>query len=310
MSPKLSVIIVSWNTCDLLTQAIESLHATYVGDDGLEIIVVDNASADDTAAVVRERYPRVRLIELGENLGFAGGNNRGIAEARSEFLLLLNSDTRVLPGALSQLMSYLRSHPKVGMVGPRLLNADGTTQSSRRRFPSLLTLFLESTWLQKAAPRGELARFYMADAPDSEAHQVDWITGAAMMVRREVVRDVGGLDEGYFMYSEELDWCRRIREAGWEIAYTPAAEIVHYGGKSSDQVVPARHIYFQTSKLRYARKYHGPIVAQILRVWLLGQYVWQTALESTKWLLGHRRELRAARVQAYWHVLRSGLRRA
>ncbi|MBN1246318.1 MAG: glycosyltransferase family 2 protein [Anaerolineae bacterium] len=309
MPPALSVIIVSWNTRDLLCQALDSVCATGDDDDdALEIIVVDNASSDGTPTLLQERYPHVKLIDLKENLGFAGGNNRGLAAAQGETILLLNSDTKVLPGALSALRQYLEDHPKVGLVGPKLLNGDGTTQSSRRRFPTLPLLFLESTWLQPLAPRRSLERFYMEDVPEATAHPVDWVTGAAMMVRTEVVRQVGGLDEDYFMYSEELDWCRRIREAGWEIAYTPAAEIIHYGGRSSDQVVPARHIYFQTSKVRYARKFHGRAVAELLRVWLLGQYLWQSALEGAKWLVGHRRELRAARLNAYWRVLRSGLR--
>jgi GT2 family glycosyltransferase len=205
-------------------------------------------------------------------------------------------------------MAYLDTHPDVGMVGPKLLNEDGTTQSSRRRFPTLPLLFLESTWLQSLAPKSCLRRFYMEDIPASIPHYVDWVTGAAMMVRREVVQEVGGLDEGFFMYSEELDWCRRIRNGGWEIAYTPTAEIIHYGGKSSNQVVPARHIYFQSSKVRYTQKHHGRCAGEVLRVWLLGQYLWQAALEGAKWLVGHRRDLRAARLRAYGRVLRSGLR--
>jgi GT2 family glycosyltransferase len=307
MAPRLSVIIVTWNTRDLLRQAIDSVVRTYHQQDALEIIVVDNASTDDTAQMIRDQYPAVRLIALDSNLGFAGGNNRGIAAAGGQAILLLNSDTKVLPGAISTLLAYLEDHPQTGVVGPRLLNENGTVQPSRRRFPTLPILFLESTWLQSLAPARSLRRFYMEDVPESPPHSVDWITGAAMLVRPEVIDQVGALDDGYFMYSEELDWCHRIKDAGWDIAFTPAAEIVHYGGKSSDQVVPARHIYFQASKVRYTRKFHGRLMAEVLRAWLLGQYVWQTALEAIKWLFGHRRELRAARVSAYWNVLRSGL---
>jgi GT2 family glycosyltransferase len=308
MSTALSIVIVNWNTRDLLTQAIDSIYATEANTDALDIIVVDNASNDGSPAMIRGNYPRVRLIALHQNVGFAGGNNRGLAAARGEWILLLNSDAQIRPGAISALAEYLEVHPAVGLVGPKLLNGDGTTQSSRRRFPSLAVLFLESTWLQPLAPPRSLRRFYMEDVPDSGAHAVDWVTGAAMMVRKEVVDQVGGLDDGYFMYSEELDWCRRIRQAGWEIAYTPDAEVVHYGGKSSEKVVPARHIYFQASKVRYAYKYHGRLVAETLRGWLLLQYAWQTAVESAKWLVGHRRKLRAARIRAYSRVLRSGLR--
>jgi len=308
MAPTLSVIIVSWNVRDLLDDALDAVYTAGTHTPELEVIVVDSASVDGTPEMVRERYPQVRLIASDENLGFAKGNNRGIAEAHGDFLLLLNADTVVRGDALAVLVSYLQEHPDAGMVGPRLLNADGTTQSSRRKVPTLPVLFLESTWLQGLAPKRQLARFYLEDRADSEEQLVDWLTGAAMVIRREVLDDVGGLDEGFFMYSEELDWCHRIGDAGWKIVYTPAAEIVHYGGKSSEQVAPARHIYFQSSKIRYTRKYHGWLAAEALRYWLLGQYVWQSTVEGLKWLAGHRREFRAARIAAYRRVIRSGLR--
>jgi N-acetylglucosaminyl-diphospho-decaprenol L-rhamnosyltransferase len=303
----LSVIILSWNVRDLLAQALTSLYTTAAGVDALEVIVVDNASHDGSAEMVAREFPQTRLIANQENRGFTRGNNQGISEASGNYILLLNPDTELLPGALQALMAYLDKHPDTAMVGPRLLNPDGSTQPSRRRFPTLPILFLESTWLQPLAPKSALARFYMQDRPDTVAQEVDWITGAAMMVRREAVERVGPLDEGYFMYSEELDWCRRFRDAGWRIAYVPTAEIIHYGGKSSEQVVPSRHIYFQSSKVRYARKVHGAPIAEALRVWLLTQYLWQIVLEGAKWSMGHRRTLRAARVSAYWRVIKSGL---
>jgi hypothetical protein len=169
-------------------------------------------------------------------------------------------------------------------------------------------LFFESTWLQGLLPRRTLEHYYVEDRSPETPHAVDWITGAAMLTRRAVVNEVGGMDETFFMYSEELDWCRRIHAAGWEIHYVPDAQVVHYEGKSSEQVVPARHIYFQSSKVHYARKYHGPWLAEILRLWLLGQYVWQMGVEGAKWLIGHRRPLRAERLAAYRRVLRSQLR--
>lgn len=308
MSPCLSVIIVSWNVKDLLLQAIDSLTATWEGtQEDLEIIVVDNASSDGTPGMLRANAEHVHLLVNKENRGFAAANNQGLAIARGRYVLLLNSDTQVRPKALQRLIAYLEAHPDTGLVGPRLLNSDGSVQSSRRRFPTLPILFLESTWLQKLLPRATLAWYYMADVPDDVPQDVDWVTGAAMLVRRETVSQVGPLDEGFFMYSEELDWCHRIREAGWRIAYEPAAEVVHYGGKSSDQVVAQRHIYFQSSKVRYARKYHGRLIADLLRIWLLSQYAAQIMIEGVKWMLGHRRSLRAQRVRAYRQVLASRL---
>jgi GT2 family glycosyltransferase len=130
------------------------------------------------------------------------------------------------------------------------------------------------------------------------------VTGAALMARREAVEQVGPLDEGFFMYSEELDWCRRFRAAGWRVVYLPTARVIHHEGKSSEQVLPARHIHFQTSKIRYFRKYHGPAAAEVLRLVLLSNYLWQIGVEGAKWLLGHKRPLRAERIAAYRQVVR------
>ena len=306
---QLSIIIVSWNVCELLKRALASIYASWGAHPGLEVIVVDNASTDDSVTMLRAHFPDVLCIANSDNYGFTRGNNQGLAAARGELLLLLNPDTEIVDDALRALSDYAKHNPTVGMIGPQLRNSDGTLQSSRRRFPTLPVLFLESTWLQPLAPRGILRRYYIEDRSAEEQQPVDWITGAAMLTRREVVAQVGGMDEGFFMYSEELDWCRRIKAAGWEIHYVPTARVIHHEGKSSEQVVAARHIHFQSSKVRYTRKYHGAGIAELLRIWLLGQYGWQLALEALKWLLGSRRALRGARIGAYLQVLHSGLGR-
>lgn len=305
--PDLSVIIVNWNVRDLLRRCLESVFASPFGG-SLEVLVVDNASADGSGEMVRTEFPQVHLIANAENRGFPAANNQGLALARGRYILLLNPDTEVVGDALQAMVAFADAHPDVGVVGPQLLNPDGSVQSSRRRFPTLATALWESTWLQPYAPRRLLERYYVLDRPDDEIQDVDWVTGAALMVRREAVEEVGPLDEGFFMYSEELDWCRRFREAGWRVVYLPTARIVHHVGKSSEQVLPARHIHFQTSKVRYFRKYHGPLAAEALRLFLLGNYLWQIGVEGAKWLLGHKRSLRAGRIAAYCQVLRSGLR--
>lgn len=306
MEPDLSIVIVSWNVRDLLADCLESIRA----GDGLsvEVIVVDSDSVDGTPNMVRERFPAVRLVEPGSNVGFTKGNNIGIQASLGRFVLLLNPDTRVLGEALEKMVGYMDDHEKVGALGPQLLNDDMTVQSSRRRFPTLKTAFFESTWLQPYAPRKVLDDYYMRDHEDERIVPVDWVQGAVLLVRREVIEQVGPMDEGFFMYSEELDWQRRIKAAGWGIVYYPEAQIVHYGGKSSEQVIAERDIYFHSSKIRYFRKHHGVGVALFLRVFLLGNYVWQLGLEAGKWVLGHKRELRRARIRAYWLVLRSGLK--
>lgn len=304
----LSIIIVNWNVRELLRACLASLEPSRV-EMTLEVIVVDANSADGSVEMVRAEFPWVHLVPCTENVGFPRGNNIGMAEATGEFFLLLNPDTVVQDGAPAKMLDYLRANADVGVLGPQLLNPDGTVQSSRRRFPTLVTAFFESAWLEGLAP-GVLQRYYALDMPDDRLADVDWLTGACIMVPRAVYEQVGGLDEGYFMYSEELDWCRRIKQAGWRVVYYPAARVVHHIGKSSDQAVTARHINFQRAKLRYFRKYHGRLVASVLRCFLLASYSWQLLIEGAKWLLGSKPSLRRQRVRAYYDVLRSGLRPA
>ena len=152
-----------------------------------------------------------------------------------------------------------------------------------------------------------LSDYYMLDQSDDEIQDVDFATGACLAARQTAIQQAGVLDEGFFMYSEEVDWCRRIKLAGWRIVYVPTAEVIHYGGQSSKQVIAAQHIHFQRSKIRYFRKYHGSLPAFLLRVFLLLQYLCQLVVESLKWLVGHKRTMRTERIRAYLQVLGSGL---
>lgn len=302
----LSIVILNWNVRELLDRCLASLRADHFM---LEIIVVDNASQDDSVALVRTKYPSVTVIANAENRGFTGGNNQGIAAAQGRYVMVLNPDTEVLGDALDQLVAYLDEHPAVGAIGPQLLNPDRSIQSSRRRFPTLVTAFFESTWLQGLAPKRILTHYTMADVPATTTQEVDWLNGACTIFRREVFDRVGAYDaQNFFMYSEELDLCRRVKEAGWQIVYLPQAQVVHYVGKSSEQAVAARHIYFQTSKVHYFRKWHGAFPAAILRVFLLGSYLWQIGLEGVKGVLGSKRDLRTQRLKVYWQVIRTGLK--
>ncbi len=320
----LSIVIVSWNVSTLLRRCLQSIGGPGAsrGRDGsdalgrgadaadltIEIIVVDNGSLDGSVELVREQFGDVRLIANEDNRGFSAANNQGIRVAHGRYVLVLNPDTEITGDALAKLVAFADGHPDVAMAVPQLLNADGTIQSSRRRFPTLLTALFESTWLEPWAPGRLLKHYHVLDQPNDAIQEVDWVTGAAMLVRREAIDEVGLLDEGFFMYSEELDWCRRISEAGWRIVYVPTAQVVHYGGKSSEQTGAARHIHFQTSKVRYFRKHHSRMTAEVLRWFLLANYAWQIGLEGTKWLMGHKRPLRARRIADYHQVLASGLR--
>jgi N-acetylglucosaminyl-diphospho-decaprenol L-rhamnosyltransferase len=316
----LTIIIVSWNVCDLLRRCLNSTFEVRgsaengvppAPDSGLEVevIVIDNASTDGSPDMVRTEFPQVHLIANDENRGFTAANNQGLAAGQGRYFLLLNPDTEVVGDALATMVHYMDAHPQTGALGPQLCYPDGSLQSSRRRFPTLATALVESTIVQEWWTDNRLVRRYtMADTPDDAIQPVDWVVGACLLVRRHVYEQVGGLDEGFFMYSEELDWCRRIKDAGWEVVYLPTATIVHHEGKSSEQVVPARHIHFQSSKVRYFRKHHGSFQAEALRWFLLGTYVYQVAREGLKWLVGHKRSMRAERMGAYCQVLRSGLR--
>jgi N-acetylglucosaminyl-diphospho-decaprenol L-rhamnosyltransferase len=335
----LSIIIVSWNVWDLLRSCLASIErvsrpseagAQGAGDETvrlfgppierrmLEVIVVDSASSDATVDGLRALFPWVRVIASAENLGFTRGNNLGYAQSRGSFVFFLNPDTELVADSSSDslwtLFAALDQEPGVGVVGPQLRYGDGTLQSSRRRFPTRWTGFFESTWLGLAWPQNPwVRRLHMADWPATIRHDVDWVMGSAMLCRRAALEAVpmtgsaGPFDEGFFMYSEELDLCRRIKEAGWRVVYVPEAVIIHYEGRSSGQVVAARHIHFNTSKVRYYHKWFGPVWAEGLRQYLLIEFRMQLLVEQIKLRLGHKPQLRTARVQAYRQVLQSQL---
>jgi len=308
----LSIVIISWNVRELLRRCLDSIRESLKGEKGesllVETIVFDNGSADGSGDMVREGFPWVYLIESEVNLGFTKANNLAIYQSEGRYILLLNPDTEVVGDALATMVAYMESHPQVGALGPQLLNPNGTTQSSRRRFPTLATAFLESTVLQPwFQGSGILKRYYVLDRPDDETQPVDWVVGAALLIRREALHQVGPLDEEFFMYSEELDWCYRLKAQGWEVAYLPTAQVVHQEGRSSEQVLALRHIHFQRSKLLFFKRHYG-WRGEVLRCFILSTYFYLFLLEGLKWLVGYKRPLRRERMAAYWQVLRSGLK--
>jgi N-acetylglucosaminyl-diphospho-decaprenol L-rhamnosyltransferase len=304
----LSIIIVNWNVCELLRRCLASIEAKQT-DISLEVIVVDNASSDDSLAMVEREFPRVHLISSQENLGYAGGNNLGAAEATGRYLFILNPDTEIVENALRQMVAYLDDHIEVGAAGPQLLYPDGSVQSSRRRFPKLITAFFEGTpFSHRWFPNNRFKRAYhMADRSDDEIQSVDWLVGAALMIRREAWQAVGPLDERFFMYFEELDWCQRCREAGWEIKYLPVAQIVHHHKGASRQVAVESQVRLYRSKILYFRKYFGTGWTNIIRLFTAMNYALLIVEDIPKWVIGYRRELRRQKMQAHWQVIRRGL---
>jgi N-acetylglucosaminyl-diphospho-decaprenol L-rhamnosyltransferase len=303
----LAIVIVNWNVKDLLRNCLEALLDACQAAPNLttEIVVVDSASTDGSPQMVRDEFPQVQLIASDKNLGYAGGNNTGAAATTGRYLFLLNPDTVVQPDALTGMVDYMDTHLTVGALGPQLLWPDNTVQSSRRRFLTLGSLFWESTLLGQWFPHNRHGqRYHLADIPPDHAQKVDWVVGAAILIRREAWRQVGPIEEDFFMYFEEADWCRRSAEAGWETHYLPTAQIVHYEGKSSEQVVAARTLRFQRSKLRYTRKYFGRGWATTLYFFLWATFAYQWIEETIKWFIGHRRNLRRERMRAYRQLLR------
>ena len=261
----LSVVIVSWNTRELLSRCLASLDAA-LGNLRAETIVVDNGSSDGTPGAVRARFPGVRLVELECNLGFAAANNCGLVAARGRLLCLLNPDTEPRPGALAALVDFLDRHPAAGAVGPRLINPDGSEQAVGFRFPTLAQVALDAFPLGGRFAGSRLNGRYPR-SPRDRAFPIDFPLGACIVVRRSAADVAGLLDEGYFMYSEEVDWCRRIRGAGWAIWCLPTAEVVHYGGQSTGQQPGRMFVELHRSRSRYYRRHHRPAfrrVAQLL----------------------------------------------
>jgi GT2 family glycosyltransferase len=257
----LSIIIVNWNTRELLAQSLHSVYDT-VGTLDCEVFVVDNASSDGSAAMVRERFPQVRLIENAENVGFARANNQALRQAQGCHALLLNSDTRVLPDALQEMISFLDAHAEAGAVGARLLNADGSLQPSCH---PMLTPWREFWRLLFLEPLYRRATYDMSRWNANLPRQVEVIKGACLMLRREALAQVGLLDESYFMYTEEVDLCYRLLRAGWKLYWLPQAQVVHYGEASSRQIAETMYVQLYRSKTQFYRKTGGEPRARLFK---------------------------------------------
>jgi len=253
--PEVSVIIVSYNTRQM---TLDCLHTLEAGLEGLsaEIWVVDNASADGSAAAICAEFPDVHVINNPVNAGFGAANNLALKQAKGEFLLLLNTDAFAKPSAVSALVDYLKTHPKAGIVGPRLLNADSSLQRSCYRYPSPGRAWLENLGLSGLVARHGTLGDYSAWAHDRE-RSVEWVIGACLLVRREAYMQAGGFDEAFFMYQEETDWQKRVRDAGWEIAFTPSAVVTHLGGASGASERASINAHFFDSLDYFIRKHHG-----------------------------------------------------
>ncbi|MER3461726.1 MAG: hypothetical protein C4342_01470, partial [Armatimonadota bacterium] len=252
----LSVTICSWNTRDYLDRCLASVLAQ-TEEIALEVIVIDNASEDGSVETVEQKYPSVHLIRNEQNRGFGAGHNQGFAVASGEFLMPLNSDTVVHPSCFSRLVSFLRENRDVGIAAPKLLNPDGSLQYSCRRFPTPAAALFRNTPLGKLFPNNRFAREYlMQDWDHSEPRDVDWVSGAALCLRASVYREIGGFDERFFMYLEDVDLCKRVHDAGLRVVYVPDAAVTHVIGASTDRVANRMIRQFHKSMLLYYARHH------------------------------------------------------
>ena len=255
---EISVVIVNWNTCDLLRQCLQSVYRT-VREIAFEVIVVDNGSTDGSVAMLEAEFPGVRIIANGENRGFAAANNQALRVMSGRYALLLNSDAVLMEDAAASLHRFMEGQPEAAMAFGQLLNADGSKQNSIAAFPTLWTLLANTSLLEYLFPRRYPSKRYPHPGPIG----IESGIGACMLVRKTAVDAVGMLDERYFFFFEETDWCFRMRRAGWKIYHVPAARIVHYQGQSIGRNVRSR-IAFYRARYQFFRKWQsGPYNAAV-----------------------------------------------
>jgi GT2 family glycosyltransferase len=294
----LSIIIVNWNTKDLLHQCLASIYA-HSPELPFEIIVVDNASSDGSAGMVQDHFPETRLLINKENVGFARANNQGIQISQGRYVLLLNPDTEVRSGALQQLIDFLDSTPASGGAGARILNPSGTLQHSCYLSPTLLR-----EWMHLLHLDGRQRRV-MDEWDTSTPREAEVLLGACIILRREALEAVGSLDESYFMYSEEVDLCYRLRKAGWQLYWVPQAEIVHYGGQSTRQIATEMFLQLYQSKLNYFRKHYGKSATWRYKFILLTGSLVRLALVPLAYLeRPPDRQQHLALAHRYWKLMR------
>lgn len=254
--PELSVIIVSYNVAGFLNHCLDSVVRACSGFDA-EVLVVDNSSTDNTADMVRNKYPGVTLIENPRNLGYTRANNQGLAAARGRYVLFLNPDTILPHDALSLSMAFLRDHPDAGLLSLKLVNSDGTFQAAcRRGFPTPMTAFYRMIGLSRLFPGSRrFGRYNLTYLDPNATAEVDAVCGAYMMARGDLLRKLGGFDETFFMYGEDIDLCWRVRREGYRVFYHPAAEVIHFKGESSRKNRIESAIHFYNSMFIFSRKY-------------------------------------------------------
>ena len=261
----LSIVVVNWNTSDLLAQCLRSVYDT-TGNLDFEVIVVDNASTDGSPEMVRQEFPDATLIANTENLGFAKANNQAILRSLGRYVLLLNSDAFVQENTVEHVVAFMDAHPEAGMAGCKLLYEDGRLQYSCTKFPTLFTELCIATQLDRLFPKSRSCGRYPMKYWDLDVREVDVILGAFMLVRAAAIDEVGLMDERYFMYSEEVDWCYRFKEKGWKIYFYPHSEAIHLWGGSTGRIRIEMLTQMYKSRIAFFRKHYGRRSVTLLKL--------------------------------------------
>ncbi len=253
-----SVILVNWNAGSTLLVTLDALYQTLAALPESEVILVDNSSTDGSTQAAAQQFPQLKVIYNATNLGFGAANNIGFAQAQSCYVLLINPDLRMDTAAFEVMFNFMETHPQAGICGPKILEPDGVTISPwcARRDPQPWDIFCEYAFLTRLFSRQRLfARYVMGEWDHASDREVESLTGACLLVRREVIEQTGGFDEQFFMYGEDLDWCRRIRQAGWQAWYITSAEVTHEGARSTRQISDHGSRWALESNLRYFHKW-------------------------------------------------------
>jgi len=265
----LSIIIVNWNTKDLLIKCLESVYQTIKRIE-MEVFVVDNGSIDGSIAAAKERFPKVKFIQNEMNLGFARANNQALRLAKGRYLLLINPDTQMKNGAIERLISFMDGHPEAGGAGAQLLNSNGSKQNSIANFPSFSTELLNKSLLRWLFPK----TFPGKERNYPEPIEVDSVIGACMIIRQDAIKQVGLMDEDYFLFLEETDWCYRIKKAGWKIYHVPQAEVYHFQGKGVEIEKKKAKVEYYRSRYHFFKKHRGRfqwfilLTGLMIRLWI------------------------------------------
>lgn len=302
----LSIIIVSWNAKAYLEECLGSLSIP-AAELSKEILVIDNDSHDGSPEMVEEKFPQVKLIRSGANLGFSKANNIGIRASDGRYLCLINSDVRVLPGCLERMADFMDRNPQVGISGPRMLNRDHSMQVSCRKSPSLWNNFCAASGLAALFPR---SFFFSSEQMFYFAHDrtlpVDVIAGCYWIVRRSAMEDFGLLDEAFFFYGEDLDWCKRCRTAGWDVVFHPGGEAVHYQGGSSSNDPLRFSVAQQSAVLQYWEKHHSALASSMLRLILFLGTILRLIRDGAAYVFNKSdRARRVVRLRGYYGCLRA-----